>query len=72
MGVHSDWELITPDNLPEDGDLVLSRSCAFVMRVQFRGKWTYEEWTDPEQSDWRWKAKLNLPREIEDANRKNV
>lgn len=72
MTAHGDWELITPENLPEFGDLVLSSSCAFVMRVMFRAKHSYEEWTNPETNDWKWKAKLELPREIEEANWKNV
>jgi hypothetical protein len=59
------WELIAPGNLPKFGNLVLSSNGVYVIRINFPKRlleeMTFEQWTDPNTHDWKWKAELVLP-----------
>jgi hypothetical protein len=61
------WKPLTPADLPQFGDLVLMEGCIAAMIKNFNKKWPYMHWY---RCGWRWFAKLRLPDEVKDQNRK--
>lgn len=62
-----EWKPLTPDALPQFGDLVLMEGCIAAMVKNFTRKWTYMQWY---RCGWRWFAKLRLPGEVKERNSK--